>query len=336
MVSETQSFVEEGQGVLADARIVYVILYVSDLDRSRDFYENKLGLAVLEEDDDSVKYDTGLVILMLNRAGDYGISLAPGRHEFAEVVFLVDDANAIRAALEARGVELGTAFPCDPGIICDFYDPDGHWLTLYEPNEEAMTWPSGEKIRRVWRAAGRGHAPIIGPAAVVEKNPAEWRLEGKPILYLFLFIRNPQEAQIFYNRTMGLLDLEGGPCSTGQGGDEDGVIKYSGGGTMLTTHRVWETRNADDLEHPCPPRLFDPLHMGTMATVFHVDDIEQMQQNLIAAGITFPGNILRSEIGAIAKFSDPSQHVFYLYQPSSAALEKPSGVKIKDILAAAV
>lgn len=336
MVIETKLFVDESQGVLAASPIVYIILYVSDLAVSRDFYERKLGLRVIEEDNDAVKYDAGLVILMLNRASDYGITLAPGRHEFAEVVFLVDDANAMRAALQARGVELGTAFPCDPGIICDFYDPDGHWLTLYEPNKASMRWPSGEKIRKVWLAAGRGNAPVIGPAAEFEENPTEWRLDGKPILYLFLFIRNPEEAQVFYNHTMGLLDLEGGPCSTGKGGDEDGVIKYSGGGTMLTTHRVWETRTAEDLEHPCPPRLFDPTHMGTMATVFHVDDIEQTLQSLIASGIPFRSGIMRSDIGAIAKFTDPSQHTFYLYQPSADALRTPSGVKIQEILAAKV
>lgn len=336
MVATAERLVDENTGILATSRLVYLILYVSDLTVSRDFYEQKLGLRVIEEDNNSVKYDAGLVILMLNRASDYGITLAPGRHEFADIVFLVDDIDQMRAALEERGVTLGPAFRYEPGGICDFYDPDGHWLTLYEPNADAMAWASGAKIRTIWQACGKGEAPVIGPAAVPERNPKEWRLAGKPLLYLFLFVRDPKEAQQFYNKVLGLVDLEGGPCSSGSGGDEEGVIKYDGGGTMLTTHRVWERRSSEDLEHPCPPRLFDPVHMGTLATVFHVTSIEQVIKALSLLGVPFTRGVVRSEIGAIAKFTDPSGHVFYLYEPSAAALSKPSGIKIKEVLSTSV
>jgi catechol 2,3-dioxygenase-like lactoylglutathione lyase family enzyme len=336
MVIETERLVDENYGTLAESRIVYLILYVSDLAVSRNFYEQKLGLQAIEADEDSVKYDTGLVILMLNRASDYGITLLPGRHEFADIVFLVDDIDGTRAALEKRGVELGPAFRYDPGGICDFYDPDGHWLTLYEPNETAMGWASGEKIRTIWSACGRGNAPIIGPSAGPEKHPGEWKLDGKPLLYLFLFVRDPKEAQQFYNKNLGLVDLEGGPCSSGSGGDEEGVIKYDGGGTMLTTHRVWEARSPDDMEHPCPPRLLDPTHMGTIAVVFHVADIDQGIESLSQSGVRFSNGITRTSIGAIARFTDPSEHVFYLYEPSAESLRWPSGPKIEQILAAPV
>ena len=333
MAVDTREFVREGEGILEKSPLVYVILYVSDLSVSRDFYERKLGLRVIEEDADSVKYDAGLVILCLNRASDYGIELLPGRHETVDMVFLVDDIDSIRAALEERGVELGPAFRYEPGGICDFYDPDGHWLTLYEPNQNAMSWASAEKIRAVWGACGRGEAEVIGPAAIPERNPVEWRLDGKPIIYLFLFVRDPAEAQQFYGKDLGLLDLEGGPCSSGSGGDEEGVIKYDSGGLMLTTHRVWESRSPEDMEHPCPPRLLDPTHMGTLAVVFHVTDIEQVVEGLRRRGIRFVSGIARSTIGAIARFNDPSGHLFYLYEPSEEALSWPSGPKIKEILA---
>lgn len=333
MVVETERLIAPTNGgVLADSPLVYFFIYVSDLARSRDFYENKLKLRVLEEDADSVKYDTGLSILCLNRATDYGITLAPGNHESTDIVFLVDDIDGMRAALMERGLTMGKAFRYDPGGICDFYDPDGHWLTLYEPNEAAMTWASADKIRAIWKAAGRGTLPVVGPAAIEEKENGEFRMDGKPLLYLFRFVREPQEAQVFYNNLMGLVDLEGGPCSAGSDGDEEGVIKYDAGGIMLTTHQTWPDRDPDAMEHPCPPRLLDPGHMTATAVAFHVDNIEEKYDALTNIGIPFQGGVSRSKIGAIAKFSDPSGHVYFLYQPSDEALGWPSGPKIEEIL----
>ena len=332
MVVETEQLISPNRGALAGSPLVYFFVYVSDLARSRDFYENKLKLRVLEEDADSVKYDTGLVILCLNRAGDYGITLAPGRHESTDIVFLVDDIDGMRAALMERGLEMGKAFRYDPGGICDFYDPDGHWLTLYEPNEASMTWASADKIRAIWKAAGRGELPVVGPAAVPERETGDFRMDGKPLLYLFRFVRDPQEAQGFYNNLMGLVDLEGGPCSGGSGGDEEGVIKYDAGGVILTTHQVWPDRTPEEMEHPCPPRLLDPGHMNATAVVFHVTDIEQMVDTLSRSGVRFDGGVSRSKIGAIAKFADPSGHVYYLYEPSQEALSWPSGSKIEEIV----
>ena len=334
MVVETERFVREDQGALADSPIVYVILYVRDLAVSRDFYEQKLGLRVLEEDAASVKYDVGLGILMLNRASDYGITLAPGRSEATDIVFLVDDIDRMKATLEGRGATLGKAFRYDPGGICDFYDPDGHWLTLYEPNEDAMNWASGPKIRAVWRAVGRGNLAVIGPSAGPDPYADDLRLDGKPLLYLFKFVRSPEEALTFYNQDLGLVDLEGGPCSSGSNGDEEGVIKYDAGGLMLTTHQVWATRNPDEMEHPCPPRLLDPAHVNGQAVVFYVPDLKEKVSELSRRGISFEGGVRRSEIGDMARFTDPSGHVYYLYQPSDAALGWPSGSKIQEILSA--
>src|SRR5215211_4602148 len=102
--------------MLTDSRVVYLFVYVSDLAVSRDFYEDKLGLQVIEEDEDCVKFDGGQVILALNRAADYGISLPKGQDISADIVFLVDDLEAMRAALQRRGVEF---------LPTDWYQPGG-------------------------------------------------------------------------------------------------------------------------------------------------------------------------------------------------------------------
>ena len=90
--------------MLADSRIVYLFVYVTDLARSRHFYEDVLGLEVIATDDESVQYDCGDVILALNLADRYGITLPGERDNSTDVVWLVDDLYALRDALAARGV----------------------------------------------------------------------------------------------------------------------------------------------------------------------------------------------------------------------------------------
>ena len=101
MLTETEQLREGTDAVLAGARVGYLILYVHDIPESREFYERRLGLRVIEADEESVKLDAGLVILALHRAADYGVTLAGRRDDASDVVFLVDDINATRRALEA-------------------------------------------------------------------------------------------------------------------------------------------------------------------------------------------------------------------------------------------
>lgn len=310
--------------MLTDSRIVYLFLYVRDLAVSRDFFENTLGLNVLEEDADSVKYDCGYVILALNRAADHGILLPTEPDHSTDIVFLVDDLDQARAALEARGVRFTETHRYEIGAITDFYDPDGHWFTIYETSDEAMTWPSGDRIKAV-----RELNPHNGKGYASEK----FTLDGKPLIYLFLFVRSAQDAFRLYARDLGLRDVEGGPCSRASTADEEGVVKYDTGGVILSTHALETIREEDEIiDHPCPPRTINPPRMGGKAVVFHTPDIEAAVAELTGRGVAFAKGIVRSGIGAVAEFADSSGHVFYLYQPSEEALRLPSGAKLREIL----
>jgi catechol 2,3-dioxygenase-like lactoylglutathione lyase family enzyme len=147
-------------------------------------------------------------------------------------------------------------------------------------------------------------------------------------------VRDPDEAFDLYAKRLGLIDLEGGPCSRASNADEDGVVKYDTGGVILTTHSLETVREEDEIiDHPCPPRTVNPAQMGGKAIVFHVADIDAAVDELRALGIRFTNGVSRSSIGAIADFIDPSGHCFYLYQPSDDAQRTPSGRKIDQILA---
>jgi catechol 2,3-dioxygenase-like lactoylglutathione lyase family enzyme len=317
--------------MLTDARIVYLFLYVRDLAVARAFYADTLGLDVIEEDEGCVKLDAGQCILALNRAADYGIELPERRDNSTDIVFLVDDAEAVRAGLAKRGVRFLPTDRYQVGTIIDFYDPDGHWLTLYEVSEEALGWPSGERIAAL-REARNGRGPVAGPT-----------LAGSELVYIFFFVPDADEAESFYREFLGLSDLEGGPCSQQTTGDEDGVIKYDTGAPLLTTHFYVDAgRNAERApdgeepdEHACPPRDLDARRMQGAAPAFLVPDVDRVVAELTVRRPSFAVRLVsRSDaVGIVYRCEDPSGHLFFLYEPSDAAARSPSGVKLAEIAA---
>lgn len=322
---------------LKEARIVYLNVFVSDLAASRAFYRDALGLRIIEEDADAIHVDGGQVVLVLRRAQDYGVDVPTRRDGSADIVFLVDDVRTMRAALEQRGVD--TFLPTSwygPGGLADFYDPDNHWCTLYQPSAEAMTWLSASRIRAVMRARQERGAPAVIPAKPKGANGEDLsgvRLDGSEIIYLFKFIEDPDETEAFYHNLLGLQALEGGPCSQTCSGDVNGVVKYDTGGIMLATHFIEEERPQEKVdEHACPPRELDLERMQSVAATFHVEDIGQVMAGLSQRGVRFKPEVVRSKRGTTVAFEDPSGHLYFLYEPSEEAFHRPSGTKVAHIL----
>jgi len=333
--------------MLSQSRMVYLFIYVSDLARSREFYEKKLGLRVIEEDADCVKFDTGHVILALNRAADYpslGIEMPVGKDGSSDIVFLVEDVWEMRNSLIQRGVEFHPVDWYQPGGIADFYDPDGHWLSLYQPSAEAMTWPSGDRIRAVVNLrrgidAERGIDRFgVPPRPLETRNEFDPRLvarglDGCELIYLFMFVFDARAAQRFYYDTLGLRALEGGPCSQLCNGDEEGVVKYDGGGIIVATHHIEPQRTQAEVdEHLCPPRELVDGRLKSVAPVFHVADLEADVRALNASHPDLALSLSNGDIGRVASLEDPSGHLVFLYQPSPRAMTLPSGEKIMRIL----
>lgn len=320
---------------LADARIVYLIIYVNDLAVSSAFYERQLGLRVIESDENSVKLDAGLVVICLHRAGDYGVKLAGRSDDASDVVFLVDDINAVRKDLEARGIEFVRRRTYEIGLVTDFYDPNGHRLMIYQPSPTALSWASGEKLRKVWRASGKGSSEPIGTPAV--EKPAGGTgggLDGKPLIYLFMFVPNSADAAAFYEDMLGLHAIESVHCcNPACPPEEKGVAKYDGGGILLTTHHVHRSPVVDDFGRIYSPKAVDSNHTRGIVPVFLVQDIKGTVERLSRRGVAFDTGIVVSQIGELAKFEATTGHTFYLYEPRSEALKWPTGAKIRQIIA---
>jgi catechol 2,3-dioxygenase-like lactoylglutathione lyase family enzyme len=315
--------------MLADSRIVYLFIYVSDVRASRRFYEDKLGLRLLEADDDSAMYDCGTCVLALQTAGRWNVDLPVDRDNSTDVVWMVDDMEATQKALEARGVKFVAPVWYEVGGIVDFYDPDFHWLTLYQPSEQSLEWPSGERISAV-RAARNGHN---GGARVHGGGPADAPLRDAELIYSFFFVPNAEATERFYHDDLGIRDIEGGPCSQQTDNDEEGVIKYDTGGMMLTTHFYDQTRTQDEVdEHGCPPRILDMERMKGVAPAFHVRDVKHTVKALQQRRPDFKPRLNESSIGVVATCEDPGGHMFFLWEPSEQSLAGPVGEKVQEIL----
>lgn len=321
-------------GVLAVAPVVSLILYVDDLSRSCEFYERRLGLRMVDRDEESAVYAAGGITLTLNLAGRYGVTLAGRNDDASDIVFMVDDFNTVHDALERRGVEFMRRRTYDVGMVTDFYDPDGHRLMIYQPSEEALSWPSGQKLRDVWRAFGRGGADLIGPPSRIEKAEKAYTagLDGKSVAYLFMFVPDSAAAYAFYHAALGLQPMEAVHCCNPEcPPDEKGIVKYDAGNLLLSTHHIHRSPVVDDYGTVYSASSVDPTHVGGIVPVFEVDDVAGAVARLTTLGVNFTGNVVRSRRGSLARFTTTTGHTFVLCKPRSGAQQWPGNEKFHEI-----
>jgi catechol 2,3-dioxygenase-like lactoylglutathione lyase family enzyme len=315
--------------MLTGAPLVYLVVYAHDVAESADFYHRRLGLPRLPAEPGEALVGAGGLDLWLRPADRHGVRLFGRRDDSSDVVFLVEDLEATRAALEDRGVRFERRRSYEVGAVTDFYDPSGHRLMLYQPSPTALTWPSAPKVREVWRAHGRGGAEVIGPAAgPAEGPPARTGLSGSPLVYLFMFENDQTAALDFYRDRLGLTLLERVHCCNQDCAEEiEGIGKYDGGDVLLATHHMHEKSMVfDDLGRPYSPRSFIPAHGQGIAPVFLVGDIAATAARLTAAGVRFAGGLQTDGAGTLARFEDPFGHPFFLLERNPAGeASEPKG-----------
>lgn len=126
-------------------RIVETALYVDDLDRARDFYEDKLGLAPLLKTKTLFAYDVGgaSVLLLFQR----GASLQTQRSDNGSIpphdgrgplhiAFAIDAGELAdwEAKLEQLGIAVEGRMQWDGGSTSLYFrDPDENMLELVTP-----------------------------------------------------------------------------------------------------------------------------------------------------------------------------------------------------------
>jgi catechol 2,3-dioxygenase-like lactoylglutathione lyase family enzyme len=115
--------------------IDHVVLWVSDLKRSKDFYIGLLGMRVAHESDWQSFLWCGehqMVALFEKRDG----ADVAGGIEVNHMALRLDSGEyeEVKSLLEAQGIEVNGR-PGDPHCIY-FNDPDGHRLQLLTPAEQ--------------------------------------------------------------------------------------------------------------------------------------------------------------------------------------------------------
>lgn len=109
----------------------FIIIPVTDFERSKDFYENTLGIEFSHTwgDMPAGEFETGNVTLALMQPDAFGLEFKP--HSLP-IAFRVDDVAARKEELEAKGVEFKSDI-IDSGVCHQaiFADPDGNALNLH-------------------------------------------------------------------------------------------------------------------------------------------------------------------------------------------------------------
>jgi len=117
-------------------RFRYAILFVSDLQRSLEFYRDLVGFPVREETRNSVQFDVGgaTFILQLAHVDKPVHHHPPMLAGSCRLGFEVDDLMAVHLRLIAAGVPCLTPPQAQDDLSVALYeDPDGANFTLAEP-----------------------------------------------------------------------------------------------------------------------------------------------------------------------------------------------------------
>lgn len=119
---------------MAKMTIEVIFIPVTDVDRAKDFYVNKLGF--IADHDQKVK--EGLRFVQLTPEGSAcSIAFGEGITEMSPgvqqgIMMVVDDVRAIQHDLKEKGVDVSDIDEQVWGTFAYFKDPDGNGWTLQE------------------------------------------------------------------------------------------------------------------------------------------------------------------------------------------------------------
>lgn len=119
---------------MAKMTIEVIFIPVTDVDRAKDFYVNKLGFVA----DHDQKVKEGLRFVQLTPEGSAcSIAFGEGITEMSPgvqqgIMMVVDDVRAIQHDLKEKGVDVSDIDEQVWGTFAYFKDPDGNGWTLQE------------------------------------------------------------------------------------------------------------------------------------------------------------------------------------------------------------
>lgn len=113
-------------------KIYAVWAYVSNVEKSKNFYQTVLGVEPKLEDGGWIEFDTGeTVFAILERPKEKG-AVKPQK---MRIMFQVANIRKAEQALQDLKVRIIRKSAESYGTLLTFEDPDGHWLEFYEPRK---------------------------------------------------------------------------------------------------------------------------------------------------------------------------------------------------------
>jgi len=179
-------------------------LTVSDLDRALDFYQNKLGLSLIERIGDTAHLGSGgrAWLTLTGVPGARKVGRTSGLYHFAVLVpTRFHLAQVLRSLAEGGASFQGAA---DHGVSEALYlaDPDGNGIEVYIDRDPAE-WPRDAQGNLEMVTEG---LDLDGLLAELQRDPSPWK--GLPaetrVGHVHLHVGNLARAEEFYNGILGL------------------------------------------------------------------------------------------------------------------------------------
>lgn len=283
-----------------------IVLFVCNMEASRSFYDSSLGLRVIAVKPPAVIYSAGPIQICLLPAAGHALRPVDGKDRSAAITLLVTNFSLSRNALTARGVRFSRTIESAIGITADFYDPDGHCFSLYQPYDAASQSPSPQRLEAL--AIDQAVARSSGiPSA--DADCLDGGLADAVIADIALFFRDPGAAEAFYTNVLGLPTIEDRSirrCISPS--VSSGIMHYDIGTTMLTTRYVETEGNEQKLAS---------VGASGFALLFRVVHLSMAVAALSRRGISFSAGLLEDSKGRVARFVDPAGNILLLREPTA-------------------
>jgi predicted enzyme related to lactoylglutathione lyase len=294
--------------------LVMIWRQVPDLAAAKSFADSMFDISLLGQDDDSLMYDAGNVILGLfgqaeaaraqaqteaaadpvakHNAARLAVAAACSGLNFqkvdlvvnpaANVSFAANDLNMPQARLREEGFDTRLAISTNQlGEVLPFYDDAGNLYSMTRLTPQARTTATGFVGPRLSELLDSAAAP-----------PDQHRLVG-----LNLMVSDTAKSESFFSNVLEFRRLEG----------LENTVTFDVGTALL------------NLVPESTPRLVSALKKSGRLHgdwfVFYTKDIVDKVNRLGRLGAKFPLGIEESAVGRMAYFSDPDGYALVVWQP---------------------
>lgn len=189
--------------IAPETTIGEISLFVSDLDRSVTFYQDRLGFQTIERDSERAVLGAGgrRLLNLVEKPGASKPQKTTGLYHFA--VLLPNRRSLAHVLYHLAETETGVQGAADHGVSEALYlsDPDGNGIELYRDRRRSE-WPVDDIGRLMMDT---DELDIDNLVMELRDGPPEWQgLPEKTVIgHVHLHVRDLKEAEQFYTQVLG-------------------------------------------------------------------------------------------------------------------------------------